>query len=57
MAINATTIETMKQIKRALDPNGILNPGKMFPAVEGQVTGDGLSTVSDSRPPAPGLRS
>jgi glycolate oxidase len=30
MAINAPTIEAMKQIKRALDPNGILNPGKMF---------------------------
>jgi glycolate oxidase len=30
MAINAPTIETMKRIKRALDPNGILNPGKVF---------------------------
>jgi len=30
MAINAPTIEAMKQIKRALDPNGILNPGKVF---------------------------
>ena len=30
MAINPQTVETMKQIKRALDPNGILNPGKMF---------------------------
>ncbi|MDT4967246.1 MAG: glycolate oxidase [Acidobacteriota bacterium] len=30
MAIDAPTIEAMKQIKRALDPNGILNPGKMF---------------------------
>ena len=30
MAVTGTTIETMKQIKRALDPLGILNPGKMF---------------------------
>jgi glycolate oxidase len=30
MALGAATIEAMKSIKRALDPNGILNPGKMF---------------------------
>jgi glycolate oxidase len=30
MAVTDTTIETMKRIKRALDPLGILNPGKMF---------------------------
>ncbi|MDQ3754266.1 MAG: glycolate oxidase subunit GlcD, partial [Acidobacteriota bacterium] len=30
MALGATTIDAMKRIKRALDPNGILNPGKMF---------------------------
>ncbi len=30
MALGAATIEAMKNIKRALDPNGILNPGKMF---------------------------
>ncbi|HEX7997733.1 MAG TPA: FAD-linked oxidase C-terminal domain-containing protein [Pyrinomonadaceae bacterium] len=30
MAVNAPTIEMMKRIKRALDPLGILNPGKMF---------------------------
>jgi FAD/FMN-containing dehydrogenase len=35
MAIDAPTIETMHRIKRALDPLGILNPGKMFK------TGDG----------------
>jgi glycolate oxidase len=30
MALTSSTIKIMKQIKRALDPNGILNPGKMF---------------------------
>lgn len=30
MALDASTIEAMKQIKRALDPLGILNPGKVF---------------------------
>lgn len=30
MALGAATIEAMKRIKEALDPNGILNPGKMF---------------------------
>jgi glycolate oxidase len=30
MALGTTTIDAMKCIKHALDPNGILNPGKMF---------------------------
>ena len=30
MALGADTIEAMRRIKRALDPQGILNPGKMF---------------------------
>ncbi|HYN85655.1 MAG TPA: FAD-linked oxidase C-terminal domain-containing protein, partial [Pyrinomonadaceae bacterium] len=30
VALDAETIGLMRKIKRALDPNGILNPGKMF---------------------------
>ncbi len=30
MALGRATIDAMRNIKRALDPNGILNPGKMF---------------------------
>lgn len=29
-AIDRSTLEVMKQIKKVFDPNGILNPGKMF---------------------------
>ncbi len=31
MEIDPATLETMKMIKQALDPAGILNPGKIFP--------------------------
>lgn len=30
LAVTQSTMELMKTIKRALDPNGILNPGKVF---------------------------
>ncbi|MDQ3749445.1 MAG: hypothetical protein M3367_10620 [Acidobacteriota bacterium] len=30
MAIDQPTLEVMKGIKRVFDPNGVLNPGKMF---------------------------
>jgi glycolate oxidase len=30
LAVTAPTIELMKTIKRAMDPNGVLNPGKVF---------------------------
>jgi glycolate oxidase len=31
MALDETQIELMRQIKAVFDPNGILNPGKIFP--------------------------
>lgn len=34
MALSAETIETMMRLKKALDPNWILNPGKVFAARE-----------------------
>jgi glycolate oxidase len=30
MALGGATVEAMRRVKRALDPAGILNPGKMF---------------------------
>ena len=30
LALTGPTIELMKTIKQAMDPNGILNPGKVF---------------------------
>jgi glycolate oxidase len=30
LAVTAPTMELMKTIKRAMDPNGVLNPGKVF---------------------------
>jgi glycolate oxidase len=38
MALGSDTIEAMRRIKRALDPHGILNPGKVFAT---NVPGDG----------------
>ena len=31
MALDEAQIEIMRSIKAAFDPNGILNPGKIFP--------------------------
>jgi glycolate oxidase len=32
LALSDESIEAMKRIKHALDPNNIMNPGKIFPA-------------------------
>ena len=31
LALTGASIDAMKRIKQALDPNNILNPGKIFP--------------------------
>jgi glycolate oxidase len=31
MELSDETISLMKRLKQAFDPNGILNPGKIFP--------------------------
>jgi glycolate oxidase len=31
IAFNEVQLNLMKKIKQAFDPNGILNPGKIFP--------------------------
>jgi FAD/FMN-containing dehydrogenase len=37
MALDPATVRAMMRIKRALDPNGILNPGKMFTEQESEL--------------------
>ena len=40
MALGEETIEAMRRIKRALDPQGILNPGKVFTTAAAAAPGD-----------------
>jgi D-lactate dehydrogenase (cytochrome) len=40
-------VATMRRIKDALDPNGTLNPGKVFPDADGGGRGDRLSPSSE----------
>lgn len=43
--LNAATISAMLSIKQALDPNGILNAGKMFPTLSPEGTSSGPEGV------------
>ena len=43
---NADDLEAMAKVKRVFDPNGLLNPGKIFPSTDSNPT-TGISTQSD----------
>jgi D-lactate dehydrogenase (cytochrome) len=49
--LGQTTVETMRILKRALDPHGLLNPGKVFRLREGDgVQGEKKHDAHDQRP-------
>ena len=41
LELTPETIDLMRRVKRAFDPNGILNPGKIFPDADPTSTGPG----------------
>jgi glycolate oxidase len=48
LALGDATVEAMRRIKKALDPNGILNPGKVF--VTAPPAGDGGQPADSAEP-------
>ncbi|KAA6408120.1 MAG: glycolate subunit [Lasallia pustulata] len=46
--LGSNTVGVMRSIKRALDPNWLMNPGKIFEAVESQMPTDSVEAIAAS---------
>ena len=46
--LGSDTIGVMRSIKRALDPNWLMNPGKIFEAVDGDMPKDSAKATAAS---------